>query len=236
MKIQEFGLRTVLTPDACCFEATLENGTRELSMRVRVGIRSLNALVHERRFLNPLKYGRFAWQLWSHKVLRYASPFLWIGALIANAALAHSHSAYLVLLLGQCAIIVAGVTGFMLQHRNRALGILASHTIFVLTNLASLIAALRDLRGERMVVRTHTLTASWTKRFLGLAAQHFFRASHRFFLGKMSSTYVILNDWSAQKGDFLWHSPPRRFRDRTTHDGNPVAHSLLPRVFYRGRA
>jgi cellulose synthase/poly-beta-1,6-N-acetylglucosamine synthase-like glycosyltransferase len=154
MKMQELDLRTVLAPDACCFEATLEDGARELSMRVRVGVRSLNALVQERRFLNPLKYGRFAWQLWSHKVLRYASPFLWIGALTTNALLVNYHSTYLVLFIGQCAIIAAGVAGFLLQDRNRDLGLLAKPYYFVLTNLASLIAALRYLRGERMVVWT----------------------------------------------------------------------------------
>jgi cellulose synthase/poly-beta-1,6-N-acetylglucosamine synthase-like glycosyltransferase len=154
MKIQELGLRTVLAPDACCYEATLETGTRELSMRVRVGIRSLNALVRERRFLNPMKYGRFAWQLWSHKVLRYASPFLWIGALTANVVLINYHVAYLVMFVGQCAIIAAGVAGFLLQDRNRDLGLLAKPYYLVLTNLASLIAALRYLRGERMVVWT----------------------------------------------------------------------------------
>jgi cellulose synthase/poly-beta-1,6-N-acetylglucosamine synthase-like glycosyltransferase len=154
MKIQELGLRTVLAPDACCYETTLEDGTRELSMRVRVGIRSLNALIHERRFLNPLKYGRFAWQLWSHKVLRYASPFIWIGALAANVVLIGYHVAYLVMFAGQCAIIAAGVAGFILQDRNHNLGLLAKPYYFVLTNLASLIAALRYLRGDRMVVWT----------------------------------------------------------------------------------
>ena len=154
MKMQEQGLRTVLAPDACCYESTLEDGTRELSMRVRVGVRSLNALVRERRFLNPVKYGRFAWQLWSHKVLRYASPFLWIGALAANIVLLNYHVAYLVMFVGQCAIIAAGVAGFMFQDRKRDLGLLTKPYYLVLTNLASLIAALRYLRGERMVVWT----------------------------------------------------------------------------------
>jgi cellulose synthase/poly-beta-1,6-N-acetylglucosamine synthase-like glycosyltransferase len=154
MKIQELGLRTVLEPEARCFEATLEDGARELAMRVRVGVRSLNALVHERRFLNPLKYGRFAWQLWSHKVLRYASPFIWIGALTANAVLVNHGSTYLVLFVGQCAIIAAAIAGFMLQDRSRDLGILSKPYYFVLTNVASLIAALQYLRGERMVVWT----------------------------------------------------------------------------------
>jgi len=154
MNIRELGLRTVLAPDACCFESTLEDGKRELAMRIRVGIRSLNALVHERRFLNPLKYGRFAWQLWSHKALRYASPFVWIGALIANGLLLDSHPAYLVFFIGQCAVIAAGVAGFTLQHRNCNLGFLAKPYYFLLTNVASLVAALRYLRGERMVIWT----------------------------------------------------------------------------------
>jgi cellulose synthase/poly-beta-1,6-N-acetylglucosamine synthase-like glycosyltransferase len=153
MKMQEQGLRTVLAPEACCFEKTLEDGKRELSMRVRVGIRSLNALVRERRFLNPIKYGRFAWQLWSHKALRYASPFLWIGAFTANAMLIAYRTVYLAPFIAQCAVIVAGVAGYML-HGNRGLGILAKPYYFVLTNLASFIAALRYLRGERMLVWT----------------------------------------------------------------------------------
>ncbi len=88
MRMREQGLRTVLATDAVCFEETLNRGGPELAMRVRVAIRSLNALVRERRFLSPQKYGCFTWQLWSDKVLRYASPLLWIGALGANIALA----------------------------------------------------------------------------------------------------------------------------------------------------
>jgi cellulose synthase/poly-beta-1,6-N-acetylglucosamine synthase-like glycosyltransferase len=154
MRMQEQGLRTVLAPDAICFEETLEHGSHELAMRVRVAIRSLNALVRERRFLNPLKYGCFAWQLWSHKVLRYASPLLWIGALTTNAALAFRetpHLLYLLLLAAQFAVIGAGAAGFLLQGARRDLGVLGRPYYLLLTNAASLIATLRYLRGERMV-------------------------------------------------------------------------------------
>jgi hypothetical protein len=87
-------------------------------------------------------------------VLRYASPFLWIGALTANVVLINYHVAYLVMFVGQCAIIAAGVAGFIFQDRKRDLGLLTKPYYLVLTNLASLIAALRYLRGERMVVWT----------------------------------------------------------------------------------
>ena len=150
MKMREQGLRTVLAPDAVCYEATLDRGGHELSMRIRVVIRSLNALIRERQFLNPFKYGRFAWQLWSHKVLRYASPVLWLCALAANVALA-GEMPYLVLLLGQGLLIVAGVVGFLLQGRRREVGLLGHPYYFLLTNVATLIATLRYLQGERMV-------------------------------------------------------------------------------------
>jgi len=150
MKMRERGLRTVLAGDAICFENTLDRGSRELAMRVRVALRSLHALIHERRFLNPWRYGRFAWALWSHKALRYASPLLWIAALAANIWLA-GQMGYRVLLIMQCALILAGVAGFFLQARRSGLGILGRPYYLLLTNVAALIAALRYLKGDRMV-------------------------------------------------------------------------------------
>jgi cellulose synthase/poly-beta-1,6-N-acetylglucosamine synthase-like glycosyltransferase len=150
MMMREQNLRTVLAPDAVCFEETLDQGSQELSMRVRVAVRSLNALIRERRFLNPVRYGLFAWQLWSHKVLRYASPILWLGALATNVALARD-APYLCLLLAQCALLAAGSVGFALQGSRRDLGLFGRPYYFLLTNVASLIATLRYLKGERMV-------------------------------------------------------------------------------------
>jgi len=153
MRMREQGLRTILAPDAVCFEATLDRGHQELAMRSRVAARSLNALVAERRFLNPARYGLFAWQLWSHKLLRYAAPLLWLIAIGANLALA-GQTPYLVLLLAQFALIAAGAIGFLLQQRGHKLGLLTRPYYFLLTNVASLIATLRYLQGERMVTWT----------------------------------------------------------------------------------
>jgi cellulose synthase/poly-beta-1,6-N-acetylglucosamine synthase-like glycosyltransferase len=150
MKMREQGLRTVLAVDAVCFEETLNRGSHELSMRVRVAVRSLNALIRESRFLNPWTYGRFAWQLWSHKALRYASPILWLAALIANVRLS-DQPLYSGLLIAQCALIASGVVGFFLQARQLRLGLLAQPYYFLLTNVASLIAMVRYLAGDRMV-------------------------------------------------------------------------------------
>lgn len=151
MKMREQLLRTVLAPDAICYEETLNRGTQEMSMRVRVAIRSINALMSEYRFLNPWRYGLFAWQLWSHKLLRYASPFLWLIAIGANLALAVKHPIYTLLLACQIAVVVAGAAGFVLHSRLAKLGVLSQPYYFLLTNIASFLAAFRYLRGERMV-------------------------------------------------------------------------------------
>jgi cellulose synthase/poly-beta-1,6-N-acetylglucosamine synthase-like glycosyltransferase len=151
MKMREQLMRTVLAPDAICYEETLNRGTQEMSMRVRVAIRSINALMSERRFLNPWRYGLFAWQLWSHKLLRYASPFLWLIAIGANIALVPKHPIYSALLVCQLAVILAGAAGFILQSRLAKLGILSQPYYFLLTNIASFLAAFRYVRGERMV-------------------------------------------------------------------------------------
>ncbi|MGH8227128.1 MAG: glycosyltransferase family 2 protein [Steroidobacteraceae bacterium] len=151
MRMREQSLRTVLAPDALCFEDTLSHSAHELPMRVRVAVRSINALFSERKFLNPFKFGLFAWQLWLHKVLRYASPFLWLIALAANAILAAQERFYAFLLAAQIAVIVLGTVGFALQSRHARLGFLWRPYYFLLTNVASLIAALRYVRGDRMV-------------------------------------------------------------------------------------
>ena len=58
---------------------------------------------------------------------------------------------YLVLLVGQFALIGAGTAGFILQGRQRELGLFTRPYYFLLTNLASLIATVRYLLGERVV-------------------------------------------------------------------------------------
>jgi cellulose synthase/poly-beta-1,6-N-acetylglucosamine synthase-like glycosyltransferase len=142
-------LRTVLEPAAICREETLEHPGRELSMRVRVALRSITALVAERRFLNPFKYGLFAWQLWSHKVLRYASPLIWLALLVSSASLS-SHWFYAFALLAQLLLLGAGAFAWLLHGREPR--ILVKPYYFLLTNIASLIAISRFLRGDRVSV------------------------------------------------------------------------------------
>jgi cellulose synthase/poly-beta-1,6-N-acetylglucosamine synthase-like glycosyltransferase len=151
LRMQEQGLRTVLEPGAVCFEETLERSAQELSMRIRVAIRSIGALVGERRMMNPFRHGWFAFELISHKALRYASPFIWAGAILASVAAANQLF-YLTCFLLQVALVLLGILGFHLQSRGSLPKPLSKPYYFLLTNLASLIATFRFMRGERIRV------------------------------------------------------------------------------------
>jgi cellulose synthase/poly-beta-1,6-N-acetylglucosamine synthase-like glycosyltransferase len=150
MRLREQGLRTVLEPEAVCFEDSLEQTSQELAMRVRVAIRSIHALVAERRLLNPIRYGYYAWQLWSHKALRYCAPFFWLVALGTSLALA-ADPLYLGLFALQVLLIAAGIAGFLLKSRAKRAGMLTKPYYFLLTNVASLVAILCYLKGVRVV-------------------------------------------------------------------------------------
>jgi len=95
-----------------------DDGAREPS------IRSLDVLIRERHFLNPLKYGSLAWRLW-WQVLHYASPLLLLGAFAANVVLvfqsSYSHDAvfYLPLLLAQIAALSAAAVTFILRDERQ---------------------------------------------------------------------------------------------------------------------
>lgn len=150
LRIRERGQRTVLESRALCYEDTLERPRHELAMRIRVSVRSITALVEERRLMNPFRYGLFAVQLLSHKALRYLSPFFWITALVANAFLL-AQPFYLGCFLLQLLVLTAGAVGFLRHGGDSWMKVFGKPYYFLLTNVSSLLAVFRYLRGERMV-------------------------------------------------------------------------------------
>lgn len=84
MAVREQGFRMVYQPAAVAFE-TLPPTDAEWRRRVRIGAGDFQAMSICRRCLLP-RYGWFAWCFWSHKVLRWMTPHLIVGAwLIAGA-------------------------------------------------------------------------------------------------------------------------------------------------------
>jgi cellulose synthase/poly-beta-1,6-N-acetylglucosamine synthase-like glycosyltransferase len=152
LSVVEKGKRVVYESDAVLYEPALSSAMEEFRMRVRVSLRALWGLYDKRSLLNPLRYPLFAWQLISHKVLRYAAFLPLAGLLIFNTAVAGEHpffAGFLALQLSACAIAALG--HFLRRLPARASKLLVPY-YFVILNAACVIAFWKFLTGQKMIL------------------------------------------------------------------------------------
>jgi cellulose synthase/poly-beta-1,6-N-acetylglucosamine synthase-like glycosyltransferase len=152
LSVVEQGRRVVFAEDAILTEDTLSSGASEYRMRVRVALRALWALWDKRGLLNPLRTGLFAWQLWSHKVLRYLSFLPLVAAMTLNWMLLDRGPLYFAGAICQGVFLALTFAAWL-----RPAGIGGSAVgryclYFALLNWASLIALTRFLRGQKQVI------------------------------------------------------------------------------------
>ena len=147
LAVVQQGKRVVYDERALLQEDTLSDQGAEFRMRVRVALRALWALRAERVLLFGSAGVLFAWQLWSHKVLRYMS-FLPLGlACLLNVWLIPAGPLYQLLLVGQGLFWVATLLG----RAGLSWAPIRFSLYFLLLNVASALAFARFLRGERIV-------------------------------------------------------------------------------------
>lgn len=142
------GMRSVFAPEAVCFEQTNRRSDDELRMRVRVISQTFTDLWRNRDMLYPAKSGFFAIELLSHKVLRYAVPFILCAFFLASIVLASSSTFYASALLVHLLFYSLAFAGWLLERAGRRLHLLAMPLYFVLANLASVLGFYKFLRGE----------------------------------------------------------------------------------------
>jgi glycosyltransferase involved in cell wall biosynthesis len=145
---REHGYRAVSVQQAICLVPRTASLQREFRRKVRTMTRGLRTLWLKRKLLNPVRYGSFAWMLWSHKLIRWmvfpAAPL----ALAALLPLSLVSIPARVLLAGAGAGILLG-TMAMLSAEGRSLPRPVALCGFVLaSHLAGLLAWIKALRGE----------------------------------------------------------------------------------------
>lgn len=145
------GYRTVLASDAVAFEETNGRANDEFRMRVRVIEQSMRVLARYRAALNPARTGLFAVELLSHKVLRYAAPFLLLAASIASVPAAAGSTFFALLLAGQAAFYLAALAGWAGARAGLRLGPLAIPYYFALANTAVIVAFAKFVTGRSHV-------------------------------------------------------------------------------------
>lgn len=129
----------------------IKDPSKEYQRKVRTAVRGMTGLARLAGVLNPFRYGVFALQVWSHKVMRWLVPWFLLGLFVASVALVHEHPIYRLALYAQ----LAGYALVLLAHfvsAVRSIGPVRIAYYFVQANVALAHAAAVFVGGRRIVV------------------------------------------------------------------------------------
>ncbi|WP_136514445.1 glycosyltransferase family 2 protein [Geomonas edaphica] len=147
------GLRGVGDTEVVGLYQDVADSSREFDRKVRTVLRGITVFFKNLEFLNPFRYGFFAYQFCCHKLLRWLVPFFLMAALLINAFLAPFSPLYLFLFLLQCSFYLLAVAGWKSPIMARRLAVKLP-LYFAMVNLAIAVAWVRYLRGNRLVMWT----------------------------------------------------------------------------------
>jgi hypothetical protein len=154
LKVAEQGFRVVYEPTALLWEHSLKEAADEYRMRVRVSLRAFWALFDMRVLLSPLKYPLFAWQLWSHKVLRYLCFVFMVAAYVSNALLLKHGSFYWIFFVLQNSGYFSAFASPLLERSGIRSRLFTFSRYFLLLNMAAGHAFVKFILGKKQVMWT----------------------------------------------------------------------------------
>ncbi|MBK9085354.1 MAG: glycosyltransferase family 2 protein [Sterolibacteriaceae bacterium] len=152
LSIVEQGRRVVYESEAMLYEPSLARASDEFRMRVRVSLRALWAIHDKRCLLNPLRYPIYSWQLFSHKVLRYAAFVPLGGLFVLTGIAANLHPYFRWLFVAELIGLTMAGLGHLLKESPGVSSKLLVPYYFLVLNVACLFAFWKYLRGEKMAL------------------------------------------------------------------------------------
>lgn len=143
------GLKAVTAPDVLGYYHDLKDPGREYQRKLRTVLRGLTGLARHLDVLNPARFGLFAFQVWSHKVMRWLVPWCLLALFVVTLTIHDLHWLYALALWGQVGFYGMALLGHWFP-RLRALTPVRILYFFVQANVAVAQATLYFLAGRRM--------------------------------------------------------------------------------------
>ncbi len=143
LNVIEKGKKVVFDKDAVCFEDVPTQAKEEFKRKIRISIGNFQNLFRYKKLLFPVWSG-IAFSFWSHKVLRWLTPFFLIFCLISSGILAIYSSLFLALFLIQVLFLLFPLINLIAPFKFSLFKFI-SH--FYLMNLALLKGFLMFVKG-----------------------------------------------------------------------------------------
>lgn len=143
------GYRAVFEPTAIGLEPSAGDFQKEFRRKRRIVNRSWRGVMSVSGILNPFCVGMFAWQVWSHKVLRWlVLPFLLIGFVGCLSAYELGTIYQVGVWGGIASIFVAALGPFLPSSLGGLSKLIQTIFYFYLVNLAAILGVTKALGGR----------------------------------------------------------------------------------------
>lgn len=151
LRVVRAGYRTVFVQEAVCLEFTDKYMQSEFQRQKRITARTLRAIWSYRDLLNPWSRPLFALKLFSHKLMKFLTPFFLIIAFAANLMLVPQSLLYAGLFFIQLVLYSLALLGYIQEIKNYKQSMNWLPYSFAATNIAMLFGWFSFLSGRSAV-------------------------------------------------------------------------------------
>lgn len=151
LNCMKHGLYAVSSAEVVGVYSDVKNPAKEYQRKVRTVLRGITALAASIEVLDPRRYGLFSLQVWGHKVMRWAVPWLLMVLLLSSVMLLGECWFYNLAVFGQLVFYGLGVWGWCSASMREWLPIRIIF-FFLQVNVAIAQAWIKFCRGQRMTV------------------------------------------------------------------------------------
>jgi glycosyltransferase involved in cell wall biosynthesis len=146
----QLGMRAVSDRRLIGYYKNISDTRKEYQRKLRTVTRGMGSLRLRAEVLNAFRYGRFSFEVFSHKLMRWATPWFLLGALGTNIVLAFHDSFYRITLVIQLALYLSPIAARIAPALHK-IGPARIGIYFVEVNVAILHAALLTLSGRTIL-------------------------------------------------------------------------------------
>ncbi|HPQ27799.1 MAG TPA: glycosyltransferase family 2 protein [Desulfobacteraceae bacterium] len=137
MSIIKQGYRGIVEKDAFCREKAADELEGEFNRQVRITARTLRAIFNHNSLLNPFNYPVFSFEIFSHKLMKFTTPFWIIVIFITNIYLAGQDILFYQFVMAlQLLFYLSAVAGFFIKSNSRKARLINLTSSYFLVNLA----------------------------------------------------------------------------------------------------
>jgi len=143
------GYVAVSAPELLGYYPNIKDESKEYQRKLRTVIRGMAALASKISVLNPFKFGLFAFEVFSHKLMRWLVPWFMLSLFISNLLIWDNNLFYTALLTGQLAFYALAVAGFASKTLRKNTLVKIPY-FFMQVNIAIAHAGIQFLAGKRI--------------------------------------------------------------------------------------